>query len=68
MAPPCSISSASHLLITASLPKPSLRPPRLPHPKPLPAALLALAAAAPRSPPSPTCPRHPPPRPRMSRY
>lgn len=52
MAPPCSISSASHLLITASLPKPSLRPPRLPHPKPLPAALLALAAA-----PTLPCPR-----------
>uniref|UniRef100_A0A0D9WUA5 AAA+ ATPase domain-containing protein n=1 Tax=Leersia perrieri TaxID=77586 RepID=A0A0D9WUA5_9ORYZ len=50
MAPPSSISSASHLLITASLPKPkpnstSLRPPRLPNPKPLPALLLALAAS-----------------------
>ena len=48
MAPP-SVSS-SHLLITASLPKPkpsSLRPPRLPLAKPLPtgAALLALAAS-----------------------
>jgi cell division protease FtsH len=48
MAPPS--VSTSHLLITASLPKPkpsSLRPPRLPLAKPLPATLLALAAAAP---------------------
>ncbi|EEC81336.1 hypothetical protein OsI_24516 [Oryza sativa Indica Group] len=60
MAPPCSISSASHLLITASLPKPSLRPPRLPHPKPLPAALLALAAAAPTLPALADVPAPPP--------
>ncbi|CAL5040580.1 unnamed protein product [Urochloa decumbens] len=61
MAPPS--VSASHLLITASLPKPkpsSLRPPRLPlAAKPLPATLLALAAApalaadAPAPPPAP---------------
>ncbi|RLM54257.1 ATP-dependent zinc metalloprotease FTSH 1, chloroplastic [Panicum miliaceum] len=60
MAPPS--VSTSHLLITASLPKPkpsSLRPPRLPLAKPLPATLLALAAApalaadAPAPPPAP---------------
>ncbi|KAM0908546.1 hypothetical protein ACQ4PT_015385 [Festuca glaucescens] len=62
MAPP-SLSS-SHLLITASLPKPySLRPPRIPlSSKPIPALLLALAAAptlpalavdAPSPPPAP---------------
>ncbi|TVU12542.1 hypothetical protein EJB05_46193, partial [Eragrostis curvula] len=46
MAPPS--VSASHLLITASLPKPSsIRPPRIPQPKPfLPAALIAVTAAS----------------------
>jgi cell division protease FtsH len=47
MAPPA--LSSSHLLITASLPKPkpfSLSPPRLPPTKPLPAALIALTAAS----------------------
>ncbi|CAD6338213.1 unnamed protein product [Miscanthus lutarioriparius] len=47
MAPPS--VSASHLLITASLPKPkpsSLRPPRLPLAKPVPAAAALLALAA----------------------
>ncbi|GJM97396.1 hypothetical protein PR202_ga14320 [Eleusine coracana subsp. coracana] len=51
MAPPA--LSSSHLLITASLPKPkpkpkpsSLRPPRLPQSKALPAALVALTTAS----------------------
>ncbi|GJN39395.1 hypothetical protein PR202_gb28509 [Eleusine coracana subsp. coracana] len=47
MAPPA--LSSSHLLITASLPKPkpsSLRPPRIPQSKALPAALVALTTAS----------------------
>jgi len=64
MAPPS--VSTSHLLITASLPKPkpsSLRPPRLPLAKPLPATLLALAAAPALAADAPAPPQAPAPAP-----